>query len=342
MTIYADTIGNKFLGDCIYANHNIGYPTLNFLKADQLNNFSANLASLLTAAGLPFRNIIPQTDISSFLGGAILTKSIVHFGGNGDINDRYGFAVNWNNVASTGSGGPVTLFNNNGSANVTNSMNESTNLLARADISANFYGVAGGMQSLRWDTAEPNITHSPVYVMGVADSQSCGLLFYQRLFTSNRVLYWFVYAGVLADVNTNNNYYDASIVSSSFILAGGQVTNIDGRFIQPLGGRHYISNTAKLPLETGDAQYPIVCSDGQNPTATWATDFYVFDNNPNLGFPVMGRVRNLLLAQGSYTIGKPVRISPSVYPDAGFNAWLPVGTFAGKTVLMRCYSSVDL
>jgi len=68
----------------------------------------------------------------------------------------------------------------------------------------------------------------------------------------------------------------------------------------------------------------------------------VFEDNDTLGYPAIGRVRNLLLAQGTYTIGKPVKIAPSVYPDDGFNRWLPVGTFSGKTVLMRCYSSVDI
>jgi hypothetical protein len=68
---------------------------------------------------------------------------------------------------------------------------------------------------------------------------------------------------------------------------------------------------------------------------------YVFDNNPAIGSPCIGRVRNLLLAQGTYVIGMIVRIQGTVVPDNGFNRWVAIGTFAGKTVLMRCYSSVD-
>lgn len=97
----------------------------------------------------------------------------------------------------------------------------------------------------------------------------------------------------------------------------------------------------KTLLETGRATYAISCSDGQTPTSQWATDMWVFDNNAGLGYPVIGRVPNMLLGTGTYTYLKPVKIQGSVFPDSGSPWYLPVGMYAGKTLLMRCYSSIS-
>jgi len=147
----------------------------------------------------------------------------------------------------------------------------------------------------------------------------------------------FYYAGKLLNVNTNFNYYNNAFVNQCVVFWAYTVTN---SVSLPISGAHFISGSQKNLLQTGRAVYTISCSDGQTPGSQWATDMWVYDNNSTLGFPVIGRVPNLLLGIGSYTYLKPVKIQGSVFPDNGSPWYLPVGTFAGKTLLMRCYSSV--
>lgn len=312
MTIYSDNVGNYFLGDCIYANHTIVYPSVNFLRGHPNSSISDEITALLTQSGLAFRNVATQSVFNNYsnVGG---TGPILFFGGNGDIDDRYVFhnGINRN----------VTLYNNSGATYTTSHNN--TNELILGDA-AEYY-------------AGPNdLTTFELSWAGVSDGQSLGLFAYNMKtdYSLFRSIFW--YSGIVDDANTNFNYYSASIVSKSVLFCF--ITRAPNQNI----GKHYISNTSKDLLKTGDAQYSIVCSDGQTPSAQWATDFYIFDNNATLDYPAIGKVRNLLLAQGSYTIGKPVRIQGTAQPDNGFNCWLPVGTFAGKTVLMRCYSSVEI
>lgn len=351
--VYTDSIGNAYLGDCSWANHSVGFPTIKFLQGLPLgSNFSSELTALCDTAGLLYRNVVPQIDIDNYLSSASpsLQKSLLHFGSAGDIDDRYGLYVAFSGN-NTGSGGPSTLFNNNGSTNETNLLNEDLNLLSRTSNAEGTYGLSGGFIRINFNRL--NLTdYSPIQVCGVADAYSISLFFTQKRLISGTglgILSLFVHAGLLADVNTNFNYYSATKFNSSFIMAGGinslstSVTEsnlLNSAFT--VNARHYISATSKYPLVTGDASYAIVCSDGQNPTSQWATDMYVFDNNSDLGNPAIGRVRNLLLATGSYTIGKPVKIEGTAMPDAGFNRWLPVGNYAGKVLLMRCYSTVDI
>lgn len=58
------------------------------------------------------------------------------------------------------------------------------------------------------------------------------------------------------------------------------------------------------------------------------------------GFPRWAGYGGMLLGTGTYTLGKPVKIQGSVFPDGGSQWYIPVGTYAGKTLLMRCYSSM--
>lgn len=148
----------------------------------------------------------------------------------------------------------------------------------------------------------------------------------------------FYYQGVLDNVNTiGNGYYSNEIVNKSILI-------YSKRGYTQIVVRHYIDETNKQALTNGRADYSIICA-GQTtePTFTvgWGTDFWVFDNDSALNFPVIGRAKNLILAEGTeYIIGKPTRFGIVDRFGAGvFNSWLPVGKFAGKTLLMRCYSS---
>jgi hypothetical protein len=349
MTIYNDNAGNKFLGDCIYANHNVSYSSVNFLQAHPHSSISAELTDLCTQSGLKFRDVISQAtaDTNARIGNTI----VLTFGANSDdIDDRYTFVTN--GFLSGTSGGsasspPVGLFNNFGFVGTTTYSN--TNSLAglgfsnnQPTISTSNISFSDSLNALTGIDFYNNSAYSILQWAGVCDGESLGLFAYIKRLTDNREQYIFYYAGQLIDVNTNNDYYSASKITSSILCCVVNRVSFTPTPTTLMGVGHYISNAPKLALTTGDAQYSIACSDGQNPTAQWATDFYVFDNNDSFGYPAIGRVRNLLLAQGDYTIGKPVKISGTVQPDNGFNAWLPVGTFAGKTVLMRCYSSASL
>lgn len=342
MVIYADAIGNYFLGDCIYANHRVDYPTVNHLQAFPIGGISAELTALCTTAGLKFRNVLGQSFFDSLLTSTNLRNVLLFFGASDDsIDDRYTFKANWGGgvtAAGTSSDGAVELFNNSGSTNTTNNLGLNTNRLFASEIpTSSGYGLTGGITPLNWGINF--FLNSNLWFAGVSDGKSLGLFTYQYDFVNNTYRTNFHYAGLLDSVNTGFNYYSQNNITKSIALSGGRI-DLSGNDI--LNGRHYIASASKYILSTGDAQYPIVCADGQSPTPTWATDFYVFDNNATLGYPAMGKVRNMLLAQGTFTIGKPVRIDPTVYPDAGFNCWLPVGTFAGKTALMRCYSSLAI
>jgi hypothetical protein len=179
-----------------------------------------------------------------------------------------------------------------------------------------------------------NTAYSPVQWAGASDGSYLALCLSQRDFAGNISRINFMYSGLLSDINTGFGYYNSSLTTQTISLvsfAGGSNAAL---------GAHYISSAGKLILSSGDASYSIACSDGQTPTSQWATDFYAFDNNTTLGFPAIGRVRGMLLGIGTYTLGKPVKIIGSVFPDGGSPWYLPVGTFAGKTLLMRCYSSM--
>jgi hypothetical protein len=345
MTIYSDGVGNKFLGDCIYANHNLNYPTIKFLQAFPKEGISAELALLCDSAGLQYRDIYPQNLLLDGSTAGIELYNLIAFGTSPDsINDRYAFIFNQFNTDFAGiSDVGSYLYNNSGFTGVgSGPMPVTTNNIARVrnrEITS---------QGFRPATGTDGPTRSNVFFAGVTDGFSLAL-FYTRYFFANNPVNQnmasssFYYAGTLADVNTGFNYYSENIMTRSILFSGyAGINTFDAGSFPPIAGGHRINNVPNLTLQTGDARYPIVCADAQTPTSQWATDFYVFHNSATLGYPAMGRVRNLLLAEGSYTLGKVVKIQGTAMPDAGQNSWLPVGTYAGKVVLMRCYTSVPV
>ncbi len=148
----------------------------------------------------------------------------------------------------------------------------------------------------------------------------------------------FLYMAQLLNVNTNFNYYTQSDQKRYIIINIKQSTF--SALQSTSFASHFIAGANKALLQSGRAAYGISCSDGQTPGSQWATDLWVYENNATLGFPVIGRAPNLLLGTGSYTYLKPVKIQGSVFPDSGSPWYLPVGNFAGKVLLMRCYSSI--
>lgn len=317
------------MGDCLWGNHNINYPTKEHLKADEYTSFSASISTIMTGAGLSFRNIIPQATVDSNIYSSIYNACYLTFGAAGDINDRYTF-----DVGASSSFGAVQLFNNSGYTGTTNA-SSLTNRLARTSSVATQTAVEGqlGRPAYQNPTTFPQWS-IPQYT-AVANSKSLALLGTQFDLSGSTIRNEFYYACQLDLVNTEFNYYSNSEITKSFILS----SYVNGGLSYACNARHYIASTAKITLTTGRAAYEILCSDGQTPTSQWLTDLWVYDNNTTLGFPVIGKVPNLYVGQGTYTYFKPVKIQGSVIPT-GENRWvLPVGTYAGKTLFMRCYSS---
>jgi hypothetical protein len=316
-TIYTDGAGNKYLGDCRWGNHDINYPTRNFLKSVDYTSFSADASSLLSASGLLYRNVVSQSVINGWVVNSVSGFPLYFaFGSAGDIDDRFVFGID--NLAFTYEG--ITLWNNNGFPGTTDLNVATSNLL----------GYLGYVGHDVWDSG---VGYTLLNFVITASDQGLAMLWHQTNLSTGAIKTMFRFACRLQNVNQNFNYYGASESTKSFLMAHNGYSSVD------LRGGHYIGNSFKQSLETGRAAYTIACSDGQTPGAQWATDMWVYDDNATLGYPVIGRVPNMLLGIGTYTYLKPVRLI-GVTPDAGSPWYLPVGTFASKTLLMRCYSSM--
>lgn len=313
-TIYTDAAGNKYLGDCRWGNHDILYPSANFLLSvatttDRVNygEWRDDFFALLTDANF---TITTQND------------SNTDFPPEGTIYQaNYPSTSIYTRLSSVGSGWSGYLnVNNNGAFN--------------DNIANNQYNP--------WSYA--TVARS-IDFCSICSSHSTGNVFWYGETRENYRHSMFYFTARLLDVNTNFSYYTGN--NNNLVTIGIEHPNVPGNISTTstslpsvLRKSHFIAGAKKTLLETGRAAYTISCSDGQTPGAQWATDMWVYDNNATLGYPVIGRVPNMLLGVGTYTYLKPVKIEGSVFPDNGSPWYLPVGTYAGKTLLMRCYSSV--
>lgn len=342
MAVYSDAVGNRYIGNY---NYSAGTGTANS-DTTFATNFGADIATIFTQTGMSNRNILTQANITSAYSASGAAVLLGFFAPQGDtIDDRYSIILGYINATlSTTSYIPVGLYPNGG-ATYTGG-NVLTNTSYTGGIICGASGIAGTLNvvtspsssTLIANLATGTITGSDYQIAGVADNKSLAL-FFINYNASGNIWYHFYYIGEVTSVNTNFNYYSGSVETRTVLIhnAVNAYTSPSTFYNASVG--HRITSTSRSVLTTGDAQYAISCSDGQTPTAQWATDFYVFDNNSSIGFPAIGRMRNLLLATGTYTMGKTVKIIGAAMPDAGQNSWIPVATFAGKTVLMRCYSS---
>ena len=333
MAIFSDAAGFKYMGDCQWGTFSIDYPTQSYLTAYPHSAVSAELTALCTQSGLAFRNVASQANFDA-RPASNTHLGFMWFGANGDIDDRYFFGIgNWLTGDFTSNNGVLGIYNNTGST-------ATNNTPGTFDQTNRLYYLATGINSHLGATppvfGAPSTTVLPIQWVGASDGQYLALFIFQRNFVANSVRSCFFYAGRLADINTGFSYYNASNITNGVTFCVLGATTVSST----VAGGHYIANTAKNLLQTGDAAYVINCSDGQNPTAQWGTDFYAFDNNTILGFPAIGRVRGMLLGTGTYILGQPAKIQGAVFPDGGSPWYLPVGTYAGKTLLMRCYSSM--
>ena len=327
MAIFSDSAGFKYMGDCQWGTLNLVYPTQSYLQAHPHSSVSAELTALCTQSGLAFRNVLSQANFDIFPSGSCLL-----WFGSGGIDDRYLFYLaNWG--ASFGAGSGVYFYNDSGSTQTATGTASAINKLYH--LSHEINGGSSGGDSWLWNIFGATSSIQEANWVGSSDGSYLALACSQRNFGANSATLNLLYAGLLGSVNTGYNYYSADNSTKSIGFTRFS------RYSSVVNGSHYIVNAGKSLLQTGDAIYSIACSDGQTPGAQWATDFYAFDNNATLGYPAIGRVRGMLLGIGAYTLGKPVKIQGSVFPDNGSPWYLPVGSYAGKTLLMRCYSSMN-
>jgi hypothetical protein len=310
-TIYTDAAGNKYLGDCRWGNHDINAPTTSYLKAIENSErtlrttFLSDMLSILTDAGyqaITVAGVWPTT----------LSANIFTATPPGVATSNY-----------------FRLRTSEGNATFRAECPDINNLITTS-YATEFSGNDGAMYASNFDYA---VCCGPNSIAIMPFEQTSG----NQGINSNN---WrqFYYWGRLENVNTNFGYYNGSFINHSIVM----YTHTTSSTLSSIAvtGYHYIVSAKKTLLTTGRAAYSIACSDGQTPTSQWATDMWVYDNNATLGYPVIGRVPNMLLGTGTYTYLKPVKIQGSAFPDNGSPWYLPVGTFAGKTLLTRCYSSM--
>lgn len=304
--IFTDGAGNKYLGNLKWGNHDILYPNTNYLNTNficnNLNQFSTAVTPFLTSAG--FTSVSITTAAPDYNWGGWAGFYAVPPSGGPAINTRQFAGTGWD-VFGTGNG--VWRGNYFSYGNTTNV--------------PYFMTMAAGNSFWHW------------LYFRYADNYSN-----LRVNTEN----FFLACGRLKNVNPNFSYYTnpANHTYCICFFRSSLNFNDDSRFVENNSFEHMIVGNIKSFLASGRAAYSVTCSDGQTPSAQWATDLWVYDNNPTLGFPVIGRVPNLLLGTGTYTTFKPVKIQGSAFPDAGSPWYLPVGRFAGKELLMRCYSDL--
>jgi hypothetical protein len=316
MTTHTDSAGNRYLGNCIWSNHNPIFRQ-NFHLTGIVK--TTDIAALRTAVQTLF------TDLSYTArgNGSGVFWSVANSSSN-PVSTHYEFP----------SGGPIVA-NGGPSANLTG--------LNGVSIGRSWAGTGTPAATVSIPIGEllsfPVGANLSSNVIIGASANHTAILEFNYKYLEAGYTYRFSYAGKIQNINTGFDYYNANSLTSA-VVAGCSSTSAGAtgaNTILPLSLSHFIAGTSQAALATGRAQYPIVCANAQTPTAQWATDFYVFDSDADIGDPCIGRLPGLLLAQGSYTLLKPVRISTITTSSPWF---LPVATFAGKTVLMQVHSTM--
>jgi hypothetical protein len=212
-------------------------------------------------------------------------------------------------------------------------------------ISKRFESYKGGTSASRMydipNTQLLNATASAsansTYFMMVSDGYSVGMV--NWLLNTNKTIanYEFWYQGQMTNLNTGGSgYYSNDIVNHSVcIMARGTTSLATASVLIYTGG------ASRSALSSGKGSYGIACAGVTPPTPTtfWGTDWYIYDSDSAKGTPVIGKVRNIAYAVGTYTLGRPTKFGSASSIDGDYNCWLPIATFGGKTLLLRCYSS---
>lgn len=304
MTIFTDSISNYFLGDVLYGTHDVANPTISYTKAEKItgNNISTQITSICNS--LSINHTISGDWTFPTLGSQNFS---FRFPNDTSVNHRFQYFSNSSGFLKRG----------------------------KNDAGSDVFGdLTTSIGSTLFIPVEESSLLYERQMCGVFSNRSIGLFFIRRRVAApNTILSLFMYAGEMQDGQIS--MFTSTYLARSVIFA----SNNNGA--GSTGWHYFVPNLVnKTVLSSGVAFYPINCSDGQTPGTEHTSHFWVRYDDVNLNYPYMGRLPNLLYAQGTYIIGKPVKLSGSVMPDLGHNHWLPVAKWGTYTILMRCYSSL--
>lgn len=310
---------NFFVGNCRFGNYDIDLPNTDFLRGEPISNFEAAMLELCDLAGLQYAEIISQTELENTLNGTV-SKPLIRFSTSSDasIDSRYEFSKQRLGGNSTTQNTPakmISLLKNDGSSAASITRNDFLQLPS----------------STVPTTKDNNLNSalSKINFLATANSNGLALLLFESRAGGNNMQ--FFYAGRTSTTNTSNSYYSATPLSNSIILYSDSE---NGGFKNVIG-KHHISNNEKELLQTGTADFSLSCG---AQTTNVSTYFYAFDNNSTFNYPAIGILDNLLLAKSSFAFMKPLKLT-NAPSSSSVNVWIPVGTFANKTLLMRTYST---
>lgn len=350
--VFNDAIGNYFIGDCIYGNHNLFYPSVNFLQAQSHSGIMSEMASMLGSAGMNYRNLVSQATID-----AVSTEIVFgNFAPSTDtIDDRWVWTMeflymvhpNFHNTISYGglnNAADLVLFNDSGHTGTTtyNNANNRFRFCYRDGILTEVNTNVHKSYGFYHPSGVDSLLYTDVYWSCVCDGESLAIFMTQHRLDQDYRVNAFVYMGRLTDVNTTL-IPSPNVENTTIFLMAYNFTQTFPEYDTTayLRGGHYSgSGFGKVILDSGDAIYPITCADAQTPGTQHLSDLVVLEDF-GTGTPIrLGTCRNLRYGQGIYTLGQPVTIQGPVFPDAGHNHWLPVANLGTYTIFKRCYSSV--
>lgn len=317
MSIYSDNAGNWYLGDCRWGNHDILYPNTYYLDTgvgtdktttldlfNQIDSYLSNFSSN--------REILPSNyGISSYCSST-----------------NWYPIFRWNPVNDNRA-------QNNWAIEILHNGTNSDCGIGRHMV-ARYRNNSGVFFDSQGSGTTPGVLMLQNCCM-CADPLGESFTLFAFILNADKTVFlsMFLHVGVLSTPNNGGEGYYTRDKINHTVLAYG-VSNSTSVF------NHY-TTSSKSVLTTGRAEYPIACQNNVIPNVQWATDFLIFDDNPYLGFPAIGRIKNMLLSTArGLTIGKPVYVDGTAIRDGGSRWFIPVGSFAGKTILMRCYSSTEL
>lgn len=140
---------------------------------------------------------------------------------------------------------------------------------------------------------------------------------------NNRIESYLICLGTLKKVNEDFNYYSRNSITKSYIL-----TKNNNNF----KCYHYIQNNRKFALLkiNSPADYPIICQDPSLiPSPSWLTDFIIFDDALEFGYPYIGLIDNIIKISHNNNIQDgPMAISDNV-------GYLPIGQLMTKKIYLK-------
>jgi hypothetical protein len=326
MTLYRDLDNNYFIGDASYDQ--VSYQLNSNVT---LANIYGNLLALMVTSGWSLNYLHPETQLKTIYNNNAAFVLLMAGANSDPTVKRLIFYYGASNT------GLLNLYNDSG---VSTGAIAPPPTLNREMLIGN---VLSGGSSLNTQTrgVTNNGLDSDYRFLAVSDGKSLGYLHTQPRVGSvvpiARNNYQFTYVGILEDHNSSylgNNLVNRYIFLTSMSLGSAPHSSGYYNFATETTGQNIICGKILTPsgevriAQNMNTYYPY---DNLGDTQ-WVTDFIAYGEGGNL----LGKVKNLKIANGFYFPLKPIKLTN--YTEDGNNTWIPVGILGGKTVLMRCVS----